>query len=145
MALNNMGGVHLAMRTYEEARKQFILAASFFRSAAAPAWEGQALENLAAAEAGAGNTKAAVESYGRALIIWQQQNQIDRQPMILNRIAGMHAAGGESQHAIELHSRALALSQKAGNVALEAATRSNLGRVHFESKNWAASRQEFER
>jgi tetratricopeptide (TPR) repeat protein len=64
--------------------------------------------------------------------------------MIMNRIAGMHAATGENKRAIELHSRALALAQKAGNVPLEAATRGNLGRVHFESKNWAASRQEFE-
>ena len=82
MALNNMGGVQLSLRRFEEARKQFILAASFFRSAQTPSWEAQALENLAAAEGGAGDTKAAVESYGRALEIWQKQDQLDRQAMI---------------------------------------------------------------
>jgi tetratricopeptide (TPR) repeat protein len=139
-----MGGVHLTLRAYEEARKQFILSASFFRSAQAPAWEGQALENLAAAEAGSGNSKAAIESYGRALQLWQQQNQPDRQALIMSRVAGLHASMGETNRAIELHSRALALAQKAGNVPLEAVTHGNLGRVHFDMKNWPAARLEFE-
>src|SRR5262249_54951697 len=143
MALNNMGGVHLTLRAYEDARKQFILSASFFRSAKAPAWEGQALENLAAAEAGPGNVKAAVESYGRALQTWKQKEQTARQAMILSRIATLHAAMGEFNRAVELHSRALALAQKGRNVPLEAAARGNLGRVHFDARNWAAARLEF--
>src|SRR5262249_27670464 len=140
----NLGGVHIALRAYEDARKQFILSASFFRSAQAPAWEGQALENLAAAESGSGNAKAAVESYGRALQIWQQQEQTDRQAMILSRIANLHAAQGESGRAIELHSRAVALAQKTRNVALEAAAHGHLGRIHYDARNWAASKLEFE-
>jgi len=139
-----MGGVHLTLRAYEEARKQFILSASFFRSAKAPAWEAQALENLAAAEAGSGNPKAAVESYGRALQLWQQQNQMERQALVLSRIASLHASAGETARAVELHSRALALAQKSNNVALEAVTHGNLGRVHFDAHNWPAARLEFE-
>ncbi len=127
MALNNMGGVNLALRKYEEAHNHFILSASFFRSAKEPAWEGQAMENLAAAEAGAGNNKAA-----------------DRQAMIMNRIAAMHSALGETKRAVELHSRALALAQKSKNLPLEAVTHGSLGRVHFDAKNYAAARQEFE-
>jgi tetratricopeptide (TPR) repeat protein len=144
MALNNMGGVHLTLKAYEEARKQFILSASFFRSAKAPAWEGQALENLAAAEAGSGNNKAAVESYGRALQIWQKLEQLDRQALLLNRIATLHGSLGEPGRAAELHSRAIALAQKAKNVPLEATAHGSLGRVHFDSKSCAAARLEFE-
>ena len=144
MALNNMGGVHLAVRRFEDARKQFILAASFFRSAQTPHWEAQALENLAAAEAGAGNSKAAIESYGRALEIWQRIDQHDRQAMILNRLAALHLTSGDSRRALELHSRALALAHKANNIALAAATRTSLGRLYFDARNFNAARSEFQ-
>jgi tetratricopeptide (TPR) repeat protein len=144
MALNNMGGAHMALHRYDDARKQFILSASFFRSANTPAWEAQALENLAAAEIGMGNPRAAVESYGRGLQIWQQQDRIDRQAMILSRIAGLHASAGEARSAIELYNRAITLAQKSNNVVLEASNRGSLGRVHFEAGNWPAARLELD-
>src|SRR5260370_37733439 len=99
MALNNMGGVHLSLLRHEDARKQFILSASFFRSANAPAWEAQALENLAAAEIGMGNPRAAGEGYGRALQIGRSKNGIDGQALILSPIAALPAAAGEAGRA----------------------------------------------
>jgi tetratricopeptide (TPR) repeat protein len=144
VALNNMGGVHLGQKAYEEARNQFVLAASFFRSANALSWEAQAFENLAAAEAGMGNTKSAIESYARALEIWQKQDQFDRQALILNRIASLHVNLGDSRRALELHGRALALAQKADNIAVAAASHSSLGRLYFEARNFNAARTEFQ-
>jgi len=132
------------LRRFEEARKQFILAASFFRSAQTPSWEAQALENLAAAEGGAGDTKAAVESYGRALEIWQKQDQLDRQAMILNRLAALHLASGDNRRSLELHSRALVLAQKANHVPLAAGIRASLGRLYFDARNFNAARTEFQ-
>ncbi|HKW75843.1 MAG TPA: tetratricopeptide repeat protein, partial [Terriglobales bacterium] len=123
--------------------KQFILSASFFRSAEEPTWEAQALENLAAAEAGMGTPKAAIQSYGRALEIWQRQDRQDRQAMILNRIAGLRTAIGDKRTALELYSRALALAQKADNQMLVANTRASLGNLYFEAKNLELARVEF--
>jgi tetratricopeptide (TPR) repeat protein len=141
MALNNMGGVHLRLGHHAEARKQFILATSFFRSATEPTWEAQALENLAAAEAALGNTKAAGESYARALEIWQHLDQHERQAMILNRIAAMQT---DQRRALELHSRALTLAHQTKNAALIAGTRSSLGRLYLEARNFNSARSEFQ-
>jgi tetratricopeptide (TPR) repeat protein len=138
-----MGGVQLTLGQYEQARKQFILSASFFRSAEEPAWEAQALENLAAAEAGLRTPKAAIQSYGRALEIWQRLNQYDRQAMILNRIAALRSGTGEKRTALELYSRALALAQKANSHLLIAHTRCSLGKLYWEAKNLELARLEF--
>jgi tetratricopeptide (TPR) repeat protein len=143
LALNNMGGVQLTLGQHDQARKQFILAASFFRSAQEPTWEAQALENLAAAEAGMKTPKAAIQSYGRALELWQRLDKHDRQAMILNRIAGLRTLMGEKRTALELYSRALALAQKANSPLLIANTRSSLGKLYFEAKNLELARVEF--
>ena len=99
---------------------------------------------LAAAEAGLGNNRGAVESYGRALEIWQRQDQTDRQALIFNRIGAIYASIGEHKRTIELHTRALALAQSSKNVPLAAATRASLGRAHFECKQWDAAKPHFD-
>ena len=143
MALNNMGGVHLTLRHFEDARNQFIMAASFFRSAAATPWEGQSLENQAAAEAGMGDIDGTMQSYGRALEIWQRLEDQQRQALIMNRLASIHSSRGDHRRALDLHARALALAHKAKNVALSAATRTSMAKLYFEVDNLNAARAEF--